>query len=42
MSEPECPDHPDATMRGVIGDFYCVVAGCDWWDIPLNEENDSE
>lgn len=32
----ECPDHPDKTMRGVIGDYYCLE--CDWWNIPLPKE----
>lgn len=31
-----CPDHPDSTIHGIIGDFYCLE--CDWWDIPLEGE----
>lgn len=40
MSEHACPDHPEATMHGLLGDYYCTSPGCDWWFMPLSGDDD--
>ena len=39
MKGPECPDHPDLTMHGLIGDYYCLAPECGWWDAPLDDDS---
>lgn len=38
-TSPMCPDHPDSTMHGIIGDFYCLAPECDWWEPPLEADD---
>ena len=36
-----CPEHGvEATMLGILGDSYCMVPGCQWWDMPAGETDE--